>query len=177
MGEAARKPLEWGRDLAAESLRELAQVPAASSIVREPEPLEGPGPRLLLADDNEGFRSMIRDWLTEEGIQVVGEASDGAEAVALVRERNPDLVLMDLQMPQMNGFEAARRIRADRPGTQVIVLSAYGGRALKEAADEAGVLWYLVKDSPPEMLWRTIRFAWSYKRETESDLPPDAGAP
>jgi DNA-binding NarL/FixJ family response regulator len=74
---------------------------------------------------------------------------------------------MDLQMPEMNGFEAARLIRAAHPNIQVIVLSAYGGSALKEAAEEAGVIWYLVKDSPPEMLWRTIRFAWTYKRNLD----------
>ena len=158
--------LEWGRDVAAESLTELAQSPVAVDIGGA-EPEGGPGPLVIVADDNEGFRSMIRDWLSDEGIRVVGEAGNGLEAVALVEERHPDLVLMDLQMPEMNGFEAARLIRTEHPNIQVIVLSAYGGSALKEAAEEAGVIWYLVKDSPPEMLWRTIRFAWTYKRHLE----------
>jgi two-component system chemotaxis response regulator CheY len=121
----------------------------------------------MVVDDDEGFRSMIRDWLGDEGIQVVAEASDGSEAVALVGERHPDLVLMDLQMPKMNGFEAARQIRAAHPNIQVIFLSAYGGSALKQAAEEAGVSWYVVKDCPPEVLWRTIRFAWTYKMSLE----------
>jgi CheY-like chemotaxis protein len=157
--------LEWERDVAAESLTELAQWPVGA-ITTEAEPGR-PGPLVIVVDDNEGFRSMIRDWLADEGIRVVGEAGNGLEAVALVEETHPDLVLMDLQMPQMNGFEAARLIRAEHPNIQVIVLSAYGGPALKEAAEEAGVIWYLVKDSPPEMLWRTIRFAWTYKRNLE----------
>src|SRR6266852_2437249 len=165
MSEMEGKP-EWGRDVAAESLTQLAQSPVALTI-GEAEPEGGPSPLVIVVDDNEGFRSMIRDWLADEGIRVVGEAGNGLEAVALVEEKHPDIVLMDLQMPQMNGFEAARRIRAEHPNIQVIVLAAYGGPALKEAAEEAGVLWYLVKDSPPEMLSRTIRFAWTYTRTLE----------
>jgi CheY-like chemotaxis protein len=121
----------------------------------------------MVVDDDEGFRSMIRDWLSDEGIRVVAVVEDGLQAVALAGERHPDLVLMDLQMPRMNGFEAARQIRTADPSIQVIVLSAYGGPGLKQAAEEAGVNWYVLKDCPPEVLWRTIRFAWAYKLDLE----------
>jgi DNA-binding NarL/FixJ family response regulator len=121
----------------------------------------------MVVDDDQGFRSMIRDWLLDEGIEVVAEAEDGVVAVALAGERHPDIVLMDLQMPRMNGFEAARRIHAEQPGPQIIVLSAYGGPALKQAAEDAGVNWFVEKDCPPDVLWRTIRFAWTFKLDLE----------
>jgi DNA-binding NarL/FixJ family response regulator len=117
----------------------------------------------MVVDDDEGFRTMIRTWLVEGGVNVVAEAPDGPEAVARGAEAHPDIVLMDLRMPKMDGIEAASRILASDPNVQVILLSAYGDASLKQAAEDAGVYTYLLKESPPDVLWRTIRFAWTYK--------------
>ena len=116
-----------------------------------------------MVDDDGQFRSMLREWLLEEGVHDVVEAPDGPEAVELARADPPDVILMDLRMPKLNGIEAARQIKAKLPAVQVIMLSAYGDAALRQAAEEAGVYSYVVKGGPPNILWHTIRFAWTYK--------------
>jgi CheY-like chemotaxis protein len=126
-------------------------------------PHEERTPRLLVVDDDEQFRRMLRDWLLEEGIGEVFEASDGPEAVESASALAPDVILMDLRMPKLNGIEAARQIKHASPDVQIIMLSAYGDAALRQAADEAGVYSYVVKGGPPNVLWHTIRLAWTWK--------------
>ncbi|RWZ74602.1 response regulator transcription factor, partial [Streptomyces albidoflavus] len=117
---------------------------------------------VLLADDQRlvraGFRSILED---EEGIEVVGEAADGDEAVAAARALRPDVVLMDIRMPGTDGLEAARRITADPrlEAVRVVILTTfdldeYVYRALRE-----GVTGFLVKDTEPEELAHAIRVA------------------
>src|SRR5438105_6849339 len=79
--------------------------------------------RVMVVDDDQGFRGMIRDWLTEEGLSEVVEARDGAEAVACANRARPDVILMDVRMPRMNGIEATGRIRELFPSVQVVMLS------------------------------------------------------
>ena len=158
------QPQDVARAAAAESLSHLAQSGARIPIgSTEPDTLGDRGPNVMVVDDDEGFRTMIRTWLIEGGVNVVAEAPDGPEAVARGTETHPDIVLMDLRMPKMDGIEAASRILASDPNVQVILLSAYGDASLKQAAEDAGVYTYLLKESPPDVLWRTIRFAWTYK--------------
>lgn len=83
-----------------------------------------PRPRVLLADDHDRLREALRDLLTETGFEVVGESGDGADAVALARLHEPDIVVIDLRMPVLNGLDATRLIKDARPATQVVVLSA-----------------------------------------------------
>jgi CheY-like chemotaxis protein len=123
-------------------------------------------PRIMVVDDDDGFRTMIRDWLSEEGLSDIDEARDGAEAVDLATETRPDLILMDVRMPRMNGIEAAERIRDVLPTVQIVMLSGYEDTALREAGEKAGLYTYLVKGCPPDVLWRTIRFALSSKLRT-----------
>jgi CheY-like chemotaxis protein len=124
---------------------------------------DGSSPRMMVVDDDGQFRSMLREWLMEEGVQEVVEAPDGPEAIELAKADPPDVILMDLRMPKLNGIEAARQIKAQLPAVQVIMLSAYGDAALRQAAEEAGVYSYVVKGGPPQTLWHTIRYAWTYK--------------
>lgn len=86
---------------------------------------------------------------TDEQIEVVGEAEHGAEAVELVGSLRPDLVLMDLQMPELDGVEATQRIRREHPDTNVLILTTYDTDRAIVSAVEAGAAGYLLKDAPP----------------------------
>ncbi len=116
------------------------------------------GIRVLVADDHAIVRKGIRALLaTEADILVVGEAQDGQEAVAKVARLSPDVVLMDLVMPVMDGLEATRRIVAQRQGVHVLVLTSFTGIDKIFPAIKAGALGYLLKDAGPEELVKAIR--------------------
>jgi two-component system, response regulator PdtaR len=100
--------------------------------------------RILLAEDETITRMDLREMLENLGYLVVGEAADGASAVNLARELRPDLVLMDLKMPNLDGIAASRVLAAEKIAP-VLVLSAYSDRACIEGASEAGVMGYLTK--------------------------------
>jgi DNA-binding NarL/FixJ family response regulator len=105
-------------------------------------------PRVLLVDDHDLFRTGLRNLLEEEGgVQVAGEATNGSEAVRLVRELAPDVVVMDLNMPSMSGVEATRHITALSPLTRVIVLTISDEDSDVLDAIVAGACGYLLKDS------------------------------
>jgi len=116
--------------------------------------------RVLVAEDDYLVHQMIVGQLRREGCEVVGAASDGHEAVSLTQALAPDVVLMDLRMPGMDGLEAAQRIAETCP-TPVIVLTAYDAPELVEHAAKAGVDAYLVKPPKPRELSRTIMLARS----------------
>jgi two-component system, response regulator PdtaR len=100
--------------------------------------------RVLIAEDETIIRLDLRALLEDHGFVVCGEARDGEEAVALARELEPDVVLVDVKMPRLDGIEAARRIYAERPVT-IVALTAYSDRELVERAVGAGIFAYLVK--------------------------------
>jgi len=114
--------------------------------------------RVLIVDDHEIVRKGIRALLaTKRDIQVVGEARDGAEAVTQAQALQPDVILMDLMMPRMNGIEAIRQITAGQPGTRVLVLTSFAADEQVFPAIKAGALGYLLKDSGPQELVQAIR--------------------
>ncbi len=115
--------------------------------------------RVLLVDDHDLFRTGLRNLLEEQGVRVVGEASAGAEAVQLVDELTPDVVVMDLNMPGMNGVEATRRIAGIAPLTRVIVLTISDLDEDVMEAIFAGACGYLLKDSSIQDLLTGIRAA------------------
>jgi DNA-binding NarL/FixJ family response regulator len=116
--------------------------------------------RILLADDHPVVRDGLRGMLAgEDGFQVVGEAASGAEAVAVCDRERPDVVLMDLQMPEMDGATATAEITARFPGTRVLVLTTYDTDADILRAVEAGATGYLLKDTPRERLFPAIQAA------------------
>ncbi len=115
--------------------------------------------RVLIADDQAlvraGFRMILE---AEEGIEIVGEASDGLEAVAAAREHAPDVVLMDIRMPNLDGLEATRRLVGERGGgTRVLMLTTFDLDEYVYEALRAGASGFLLKDTPPEHLVAAIR--------------------
>jgi response regulator NasT len=100
--------------------------------------------RILIAEDETIIRLDLRDLLERAGHEVVGEARDGEEAVALARDLQPELAIMDVKMPRLDGIEAAKRIMDERP-LPIVLLTAYGQQELVNRAVEAGVFGYLVK--------------------------------
>jgi response regulator NasT len=100
--------------------------------------------RILVAEDETIIRLDLVELLRRVGMDVVAEARDGEEAVALAREHDPDLAIMDVKMPNLDGIDAARRILEERP-IPIVMLTAYGQEELVSRAVEAGVFGYLVK--------------------------------
>ncbi len=116
--------------------------------------------RVLIADDHPVVRSGLAGMLgVEPDLDVVGEAADGAAAVALARELVPDLVLMDLRMPGVDGAAATARITEELPGVHVLVLTTYETDADILRAVEAGATGYLLKDTPRDQLVAGVRAA------------------
>lgn len=114
--------------------------------------------RVLICDDQEVVRQGLQAILrTCGGIEVVGTAEDGGEAVERTAELHPDVVLMDLKMPGVNGLEATRRIRSTQPTVRVLVLTTYDADEWVFDAIRAGAAGYLLKDTPAEHLAEAIR--------------------
>ncbi len=125
--------------------------------------------RVLIADDHaivrEGLRTLIG---SDPSLQLVGEAGDGAEAVEKVRQIKPDVVLMDLVMPIMDGLEAIRQIKKDNAETRILVLTSFAEENRVFPAIKAGALGYLLKDSLPQQLLQAIHDVY----RGESSLHP-----
>jgi two-component system, NarL family, response regulator LiaR len=114
--------------------------------------------RVLVADDHGVVREGLRSFLAlQDDIEVVGEAGDGEEALEAVRRLAPDVALMDLVMPRMDGIEAIRHIRAESPQTRVIVLTSFVDEDKMLPAVRAGAAGYLLKDVEPQELVTAIR--------------------
>ncbi|HEY4548930.1 MAG TPA: response regulator [Bacillus sp. (in: firmicutes)] len=101
--------------------------------------------RILVVDDAAFMRMMIKDILTKNGYDVVGEASDGQQAVEKYKELHPDLVTMDITMPEMDGITALKEIKKINPGSKVIMCSAMGQQAMVIDAIQAGAKDFIVK--------------------------------
>ena len=134
--------------------------------------------RVIIADDESLIRMDLREMLTNQGYLVVGEVGDGRSAVNLARELRPDIVIMDIKMPDMDGIEAAKVMTEERIAP-VLLLSAYSQQELVQRARQAGVAGYLVKpfresDLPPAIEVALARFSEFRAMEREVDTLQDA---
>jgi two-component system chemotaxis response regulator CheY len=116
-------------------------------------------PRILIVDDAAFMRMMIKGILTKNGMEVVGEAADGLQAVERYQELKPDLVTMDITMPEVDGIEALKRIRALDPAARVIVCSAMGQQAMVIDAIQAGAKDFIVKPFQADRVIEAIQKA------------------
>jgi two-component system, NarL family, response regulator DegU len=115
--------------------------------------------RLMLVDDHRMLRQGLRRSLEEEAFYVVGEASDGEEAVRLVPAAKPDVILMDVSMPDMDGIEATRRIINNDPDQRIVMLTMHADKDLIDAAIKAGAVGYLTKDCSTDEVIEAVKLA------------------
>lgn len=112
---------------------------------------------VMIVDDSLFMRKMLRDILQEEGYEVVAEASDGFEAVRMYREHHPNLVTLDIVMPNKSGIDALREIMILDPEARVVMCSAIGQEALTQAANQAGAKAFILKPFNPDLVARTLK--------------------
>ncbi len=115
--------------------------------------------RLMLADDHRMLREGLSRSMSEHGFDVVGEARDGVEAVNMAHSLTPDVILMDVSMPEMDGVEACRQVRSAIPGTKVVMLTMHADQEVLANAIRAGACGYLVKDCSTEEIAGAVRMA------------------
>jgi DNA-binding NarL/FixJ family response regulator len=121
--------------------------------------------RVLIVDDDPAVRESVKEILERKGITVAGIATDGREGAAMAAQLKPDVVLMDRLMPGVDGVEATRRIVAEVPGTQVIMLSAHVDAELQRVGEELGVYCFLAKGCSDNLLTDMVGRAVAFKLE------------
>jgi DNA-binding NarL/FixJ family response regulator len=161
--------------LADEAERRLGRTapPGHGSAAGPPRPSPA-ATRVLLVDDHELAREALRSVLTaEQGFRVVGEAADGQQAVRLARQLRPELVLMDVRLPGMDGLEATRAVLAELPATKVVVLTSYEQRPIVLDALRAGAAGYVLKGASKQEVLEIIRTALAGERRIQGSLAAD----
>ena len=128
--------------------------------------------RLMLADDHRMLREGLRRSMTDQGFDIVGEARDGDEAIRLAEELEPEVILMDVTMPEVDGVEATRQIKINHPQIRIVMLTMHADQEVLAAAIRAGASGYLVKDCSTDEIANAVRMAAS----GETALSPQLAA-
>jgi DNA-binding NarL/FixJ family response regulator len=131
------------------------------------QPSRIPVARVLVVDDDVILGGALCDLLRQKGFDVVGQVSNGPQAIALSAVEEPDVVLMDFRMPMMDGLEAATSIQARSPLTQTVMFTAYDDETLNLEASATGVYGLLVKGCNPDLIVEMVKGAAARKRELE----------
>ena len=143
-----------------------AVLPPGAGMTHDP-----PLIRILAVDDHPLLRSGIAALIdTQTDMRMVGEAANGNEAVQLHRQLNPDVTLMDLQMPDMSGLDAITSIRAQQPAARIIVLTTYAGDVLAQRALKAGAQAYVLKSLVRTEILNTIRVVYGGEKQVQADV-------
>ena len=129
--------------------------------------------RLLLVDDRPDVRKGLRIWLAlDPNMEVVGEASDGAEAISLARTLRPDVILMDVEMPGMDGISATAALRSAAPQSAVVILTLYDDATTRTLAREAGAAAFVAKHQMEETLLAEVRrVAMAHEKQRRHERP------
>ena len=113
--------------------------------------------KILVVDDSAFMRMMLKDILVKEKYEIVGEVNDGKHAVAKYMELKPDLVTMDMIMPEMNGIDTVKEIKKTDPNAKIIMVSAMGQQSLVDEAIQAGALGFIVKPFQAQQVIETVK--------------------
>jgi len=117
--------------------------------------------RVMIVDDQKSIRDLLCSIVEELGAEVISEAGDGIEAVALYKETSPDVILMDINMPRMDGVEALRQIIAFNPNALVLMLTSQNSMAVVKNCLASGAKNFILKDNPPNIMAEEIQATWS----------------
>jgi two-component system, NarL family, response regulator LiaR len=126
--------------------------------------------RVVIADDHAIVREGMRRLLDREGYSIVGEASDGEEALEQIRRARPDIVVLDLKMPRKDGLTVIRELKDEQPDAKILVLTSFDDDDKVFAAIKLGAQGYLLKDSPPELLLQAIQDIFLGKSSLHPDI-------
>jgi len=132
-----------------------------------------PPPRILLVDDIPAMRVAVRGLLEDADLPVIGEAADGLQAVSMAAELQPDVVVMDVRMPGLDGLQATKRITGAHPNIRVVVYSVFDSDETQHAASQAGAAAFVPKSSPPDQVRAAVLAAW----QATSTIPAPPAAP
>lgn len=126
-------------------------------------------PRVLIGEDLDPLREALAEMLRRAGFRVVGKARDGAELLEMAGDVDPEVILTDLRMPNVDGVEVARVMKLAHPSIPVIIFSGHDEDAFVRPADDVGVFAFLVKGCPPSSIIGTLRMASAYHRGLQKD--------
>jgi CheY-like chemotaxis protein len=143
------------------------------AVHHQPNPTAAPtpSPRVLIADDAPAMRAALRGLLEDHGLAVIGEAADGLQAVTMAAQLQPDIVVMDVRMPGLDGIQATTRITGAHPHIRVVVYSVFDSDETQHAAHRAGAAVFVPKHAPPDQVPAAVLATW---QAASTPTPPTA---
>jgi CheY-like chemotaxis protein len=149
------------------------------AVQQQPNPaaVSTPPPRVLIADDAPAMRAALRGLLEDHGLPVIGEAADGLQAVTMAARLQPDVVVMDVRMPGLDGIQATTRITGAHPAIRVVVYSVFDSDETQHAAYQAGAAAFVPKHAPPDQVAAAVLAAWQAASTPHRSVVPPRDHP